>query len=599
MLSTCPISTRKAVMRVPLLDYFTLLRVYLKPQRGRFALMAILLLVGIGLQILIPQITRVVIDTATASADDPTDDVSGVLALMALAFIGLAIFQQIISVSAAYFGERVAWTATNHLRTDLVDHCLRLDMAFHHRHPPGMLIERLDGDVSQLADFFSEFFVRILGSLLLTVGIISVLFLEDARIGVVFLIYTLVAFYVLYRVRGIAVEPFKDWRAANADLSSYMEDRLSGIEDLKANGATGSVITGLFQQQGVILRRGRRTINYLTALNLSSGMIVTVGFVVAFASGYLLYTSVAITVGTVYLIMNYMILLNRPLNELAQQIDSLQNMSASVERVQELMNTTSALIQPDDPLSLPSGALAVAFDRVSFEYETDVPVLRDVSFTLKSGETLGIVGRTGSGKTTIARLLFRLYAPQSGQITLNGVDTGQLDAATLRTRMALVTQDVQLFEGTVRDNLTFFDSRFDDADIRTALDLLELGEWLRSLPDGLDTPIQGGRGLSAGEGQLLAFARAMLRQPDLVILDEASSRLDPATERRIERAVTHLLDGRTAIIIAHRLSTLKRVDRILILENGRVVEEGERRLLMADTESRYSRLLQVGEEVLA
>jgi len=226
--------------------------------------------------------------------------------------------------------------------------------------------------------------------------------------------------------------------------------------------------------------------------------------------------------------------------------------------------------------------------------------LAGLSFRLEPGSVLGLLGRTGSGKTTLARLIFRLYDPQSGWIEINGMDVRQTQLETLRRNIAIVTQDVQLFRASVRDNLTFFDRSISDEQILVTLDELELGEWLRSLPQGLDTELDtGNRSLSAGEAQLLAFARVFLRNPGLVILDEASSRLDPATEQRLERAIDKLLQNRTAIIIAHRLGTLHRADEIMILESGEVSEYGGRQQLAADSSSRFYQLLQTGlEEVL-
>jgi len=251
--------------------------------------------------------------------------------------------------------------------------------------------------------------------------------------------------------------------------------------------------------------------------------------------------------------------------------------------------------------SLPGGALSLAFDGVSFAYAEDEPVLRDLSFRLEPGTVLGLLGRTGSGKTTIARLVFRLYDPSAGQIALGDVDARQASLKHLRQRVAIVTQDVQLFQASVRDNLTFFDRSIPDERILAVVEDLELMDWYRALPEGLDTRLEGGgRDLSAGEAQLLAFARVFLRDPGLVILDEASSRLDPATERRVERAVDKLLQDRTAIVIAHRLGTVHRADDIMILETGRVAEHGGRERLAGDPSSRFYNLLQTGlEEVLA
>jgi ABC-type multidrug transport system fused ATPase/permease subunit len=235
-------------------------------------------------------------------------------------------------------------------------------------------------------------------------------------------------------------------------------------------------------------------------------------------------------------------------------------------------------------------------------------VLHALSFRLQAGTVLGLLGRTGSGKTTLTRLLFRLYDPDGGVIRLGGsgepppplADIRQVRLANLRQRVGMVTENIQLFHATVRDNLTFFDAGIPDQQILQVLNELGLEEWIRSLPAGLDTELEsGGGGLSAGEAQLLAFARVFLRDPGLVILDEASSRLDPATEVRIERAVDRLISNRTALIIAHRLGTVQRADEIMILDNGQIVEHGPRAALADDPSSRFCHLLRTGlEEVL-
>jgi ATP-binding cassette subfamily B protein len=290
-------------------------------------------------------------------------------------------------------------------------------------------------------------------------------------------------------------------------------------------------------------------------------------------------------------------------------------------RIRDLLAVDSRL--KDNTLgsaSLPDGALAVAFRGVSFTYHDSAPiavqpegaagdageaVLPDLSFDLAPGAVLGLLGRTGSGKTTLTRLLFRLYDPDAGCVALGDgaamVDIRAFPLAKLRRRIGMVTQNIQLFHGTVRDNLTFFDRHTPDARIEAVMGELGLGEWLRSLPAGLDTVLEsGGGGLSAGEAQLLAFGRVFLQDPGLVILDEASSRLDPATERLIEGAVERLVHGRTAIIIAHRLGTVQRAGEIMILEEGRIREHGPRGDLARDPGSRFSALLRGGlEEVLA
>jgi ATP-binding cassette, subfamily B, bacterial len=250
---------------------------------------------------------------------------------------------------------------------------------------------------------------------------------------------------------------------------------------------------------------------------------------------------------------------------------------------------------------LESGALAVEFDQTSFSYNDEDQVLKNLTFNLQPGEVLGLLGRTGSGKTTITRLLFRLYDVSGGAIRLNGTDMRDIKLADLHQHIGMVTQDVQLFRASVRDNLTFFDAGIPDERILKVIEELGLSDWLAALPEGLDSELEsGGKGLSAGEGQLLAFTRVFLKNPGLVILDEASSRLDPATEQRIERAVDKLLQNRTGIIVAHRLATVERADQIMILDGGSIAEYGDYAALANDPDSRFSSLLRAGmEDVLA
>jgi ABC-type multidrug transport system fused ATPase/permease subunit len=282
---------------------------------------------------------------------------------------------------------------------------------------------------------------------------------------------------------------------------------------------------------------------------------------------------------------------------ISRQINDLQRATAGLKRIETLYRTTSSI--EDGTQDLPgSDALGIDFDHVTFSYTGDEVVLKDVSFQLSPGKSLGLLGRTGSGKTTITRLLFRLYEINQGQIRVGGKPIDKLQLEALRSQIGMVTQDVQLFNATVRENLTLFDSNIPDDRILSLIEDLELSDWYKSLPDGLDTLLED-TGLSAGEAQLLAFARVFLKDPRVVILDEPSSRLDPATEQRIDRAVQQLLEGRTSIIIAHRLGTVQQVDDIMILADGELREYGEREQLVRNPDSLFSGLLKTGlEEVI-
>jgi ATP-binding cassette subfamily B protein len=327
-----------------------------------------------------------------------------------------------------------------------------------------------------------------------------------------------------------------------------------------------------------------------------------VGVALVFTLGAGLLDDGVLTIGSVYLIFHYTEMLRHPIEQIRQQMEDLQRAGAGIARVEELFARTSRL-DTSGTGRLPDGPLSVALEGVEFGYEDDdsngEKVLHQVDLSIAPGRVLGVLGRTGSGKSTLARLLTRLYDPLEGTVRLGGIAAQDVEIHHLRRRIGMVTQEVQLFRATVRDNLTFFDRSVSDDRIREVLARLGLEEWLGALGNGLDSTLEsGGAGLSAGQGQLLAFARIFLRDPGLVILDEASSRLDPATEVLIERAVDRLLERRTGVIIAHRLATVERADDILILEGGRVAEFGERAVLAADPSSRFARLLQTGLEEL-
>jgi len=581
-------------MNLPLKAYWDLLSAHIRPQRGRFILLTVLLFGSIGLRILAPQIMRDFIDSALAG--DAMND----LIRMALLFIGVALVQQVVSVGVKYLGEVVAWTATNDLRAELAAHALHLDMHFHNDHTPGELIERIDGDVTELATFFSEFALNLVSNALLLVGILIVLFFENWQVGVAFTIYSVVTILVLARLKDIAIPHQKARRQAEAEMYGFLEEQLAGMEDVRSSGAVDHSICQLFHHQSVILTHNRRASFKRWLIENAMGLSLVTGTLLAIISGYWLYTAGLITIGTVYLFIHYINLLEEPFWAMTHEIESFQTIGACVERLTEFRNFKPEVLDGtlDDFGSHP---LALAFREVSFSYNGSGPVLDEISFRMAPGSVLGLLGRTGSGKTTLARLIFRLYDVKSGSIQVNDVDLRQIRLAALRRSICIVTQNVQLFRASIRDNLTFFDRSIPDERILATLQDLELADWYRSLPNGLDTELEpGGRSLSAGEAQLLAFTRAFLRDPSLVILDEASSRLDPATEGRLERAINKLLQNRTAIIIAHRLHTVQRADEIMILDKGTVSEYGDRAELASDPQSRFYQLLQTGmEEVLA
>jgi ATP-binding cassette subfamily B protein len=565
----------------------------LLPHRGTLVVLAILLFGSIGLQLVNPQIIRYFIDTAQSGGGMKQ------LYTAAVLFIAFSVVQQAVSVVAAYFSENLGWLTTNRLRGDLAEHCLALDMSFHKTQTTGSLIERVDGDVNALANFFSSFIIHLAGNLLLMLGILVLLYRENVLIGAGMTAFVLFAVFVIQWIRKFAVPVWAQWRQANAEFYGFIGEHLEGTEDTRANGAAGYVMGKFYTMIRRMLPIRKRAFLGFGSMWMTTIVVFALGNALAFAICAYLWQQHLLTIGTAYLIFYYTELLAKPIEKIRTQLEDLQKADASLARIRTLLGIRSRIA--DGPgASLPEGALAVEFDGVTFGYE-EAATIRELSLQLEPGMTLGLLGRTGSGKTTLARLLLRFYDPQQGAVKLGGVDIRELKLHELRRKVALVSQNIEIMEGTLRDNLTMYDDAIADERIERVLYDLGLNEWYESLPQRLDTMLaSGGGSLSAGEAQLLAFARVFLADPGLVILDEASSRLDPLTERRMERAISKLLEGRTCILIAHRLATVQRADQIVLLDNGSVLERGKRTELASDPRSHFHRMLEVGlEEVLA
>lgn len=571
--------------------YRRLLLTYLRPLWPGLLLLTLFLVANVDLQLLNPWIAKSFIDGARAGVP------VAALTVTAAEFLVVALLIQGVSVAEGYVAENVGWLATNALRADLAEHCLELDLRFHQGHQPGELIERVDGDVSALSNFFAHFVAEILGNGLLLVGVVALLFRVDWRLGLLLAAVCLVAGGLMTATSGIGTRFVGLRRGASAEVFAALEEQLGGLADIQGNGAREYILGRWQGQLRTLTERASRSALVGGAVTSPGLLVLGIGSIAVFGTAALLHRAGIVSLGAVFLAFQYVTVLQWPLSRLTRQVRDLQTAAASIQRIAWLM-AMPRTIGDGRGAALPAGPLAVEFRAVSFGYDETSWALRDVSFHLPAGRVLGVVGRTGAGKSTLMRLAARLYDPMEGQVRLGSIDLRDALLTDLRRRVGVVTQDVQLFRASVRENVTLFDPCLDDARIWHALDALGMGDWFRALPQGLDAELAPDT-VSAGEAQLLAFTRVFLQDPGLVILDEASSRLDPATERLIEHAVRRLFAGRTAIVVAHRLETLRRADDILVLADGRVVEYGHRDRLVADETSRFARLLRAGSaEVL-
>ena len=588
----------------------------IRPEWQRYAVLlgavtatAVLPLVG-------PLLIGRIVDTVNGSFDSSGDTVVGTVVRYGIAFLVVTTIAQLVSIATTWYGNTIAWRTANNLRLQLARHVLGLDHEFHRSHTPGELIQRIDGDVTRVSDFLGKV-VAVLGSAALTVaGVLAILFAIDWRLGLMMLTYAAVGALVLHLMQSEAVAETEHTMSAQARLYGGIEERLTASEDLRSNGAGSHAIRRFVEDATFNVES--RVDEERAFMRLWWGLQGSIagGAVLSLIAGGWLVSRGSITLGDAFVLFQYVQLIKRPMEDIVDRLEMVQRASGAMLRVAKLRAVEPSIVEPSEPVSPPPGPLSVDFKGVTFDYGDGQPVLHNIDLTLAAGRTVGVVGRTGGGKSTLSRLVLRLIDTTEGVVRLGGVPITSIGLHELRHRVALIPQEVQLVNGTIRDNITLFDDEADggptDAEVEQALREVGLDSLLDPAlnPDGIhamlgsggapkdgsESKAGNGAGLSAGESQLLALARVWLRKPDLVVLDEATARVDPETEARLQHAVNRLLAERTAIVIAHRLSTLREVDDIVVVHDGRILEHGPRAELEADTSGRFRRLLDLALE---
>jgi ABC-type multidrug transport system fused ATPase/permease subunit len=573
-----------------------LLAAYLRPERARLLVLGVVLLVAMLAPVAGPVLLGHAIDAALRGES------SGGLVAIAVAFLVVTFGADLLQVLVAWRSVHLAWRVGNRLRLDLARHALHLDLDWHSRHSAGLLIERLDGDVEAIVTFSSTAVLQLVGNAILLVGVIVVSLVIDWRAGLLIVAATAIAGCVMVRFRAIAVPAHDAEREIQSELYGDLEERLGGLEDLRANGAGPYAVHRLQHHSSRWWHAARRAALLGDGSYTLAAAAFSLGSVLTLALGVWLHRADTLSIGTLLALFRFSQMIRQPIERIAEQMRELQKAAAGARRASRLL-----AVEPSVPdgrgLPLPPGPLSVDLDGVAFAYAGDSDVLVDLDLHLAPGTRLGVVGRTGSGKSTLGRLLVRLWDVTDGSVRLGGVDVRDASTEDLRRRVAVVSQDVELLQTSLRDNLTFLGAvAASDASLAQALADVGLSDWVDGLAQGLDTVLDDRAGLSAGQAQLLAFARVLLTDPGLVVLDEATSRLDPLTEQRLALAAERALRGRTVVIIAHRLATLDDVDEVLVLERGRVLEHAARASLAEDPASHFARLLAVSsaaQEVLA
>lgn len=477
--------------------------------------------------------------------------------------------------------EKVGQSIIQNLREELFKKINGLSMSFFDTTSVGAIISRIESDTEALRLLFTSTVVTLLGDLLLLFSMFVVMFAVDWRLAAILFTTMPILFLsiYLYSIKGTPL--FLAVRRQMAEIYGFLEEYLRGmhlIQIFSREKWAASLLDNENRKKMAVDFRAEQVvilfINFIFFMNI-------VGTVLVLSFGCRWVSRGMLTVGTLVMFLAYIRRFFAPLFHLSEQLNIIQRAFAGAERINDIMSRQPAVPVADKAVPVPDELLTLEFDHVWFAYHDETWVLQDISFHVPAGERWAIVGATGSGKTTIINLIMRFYDPQRGRILINGVDIRSFSLEDLRRRIGFVLQDIFLFPASIRENLRLDRDDIDDARIFTALKAVQADHFVRSFPQGLDTDLaERGQNISMGERQLLSFARALLREPKLLVLDEATSSIDPMTEGRIQQAMTILMAGRTTLIIAHRLQTITECDTILVIDKGRVVERGPHRELL-------------------
>ncbi len=549
---------------------------YVKPYSKYVAFAILLNIIVAGLGPLRPYLMKIAIDKHIAN-----HDYDGLLNIVLILFAAL-IFQAAVRYFLTYFTQLMGQKIIYDLRTKIFAHIQNLSLKFFDKTPIGRLVTRVTNDVESLNQLFSSGIVTIFSDIFIIIWIFIFMFTMAWELALVTLSVIPFLFYATFLFRKKVRNAYRKVRFHLARLNSYMQEHLSGI-----------YIVQLFAKEKAEEEKFKAINDDYKNINIKSIFYyamffpaveflssAAVALIIWYGGGKAVQGS--ITIGVLLAFIQYTEMFFRPIRDLSEKYNILQTAMASSERIFTLLDTEEIIPDPENPIELKKVSGEIIFKNVWFSYTEKEYVLRDISFEIKSGETVAIVGATGAGKTSIINILNRFYEIEKGSVLLDGVDIGNLKKEKLRKRISLVLQDVLLFAGTIKSNITLNNPEISDNEVTEAAKIVGIHDFILSFPNGYDEEVkEKGAALSAGQKQLISFARALVYNPQILILDEATSSVDTETEMLIQKATRNLLKNRTAIVIAHRLSTIKNADKIIVMHRGKIREAGTHNELLA------------------
>ena len=536
----------------------------------------------IGSSLLLPYLVRLGVDNYIINVEITVSERFSGLTILAVIF-GVAV---IVGFIGNYFQVTVLeWTGQNimhRLRQHIYIHMLGLDLAFFNENPSGKLVTRLTNDVQNMHEMFTSVIVTLFNDVIRIIGILVLLYWLNWRLAVLMTLLLPAILVATLWFSKIARNVYREIRTNLAKINAYLQEAVSGISLIQLFQREKDTERSFVNLNQAYFASTVQQIKIFGIFMPVLDILASTATAISIWYGGILILRGEMTIGILVAFLSYMRLFFQPLRELSQKYSIVQSAMASAERIFQLLDTRSGLPVLPEPLGPQAVSGTLEFSNVTFGYDPDKPVIHNLSMKVDPGETVAIVGATGSGKSTLINLLERMYDPDSGRILLDGHDLRELDPQWLRNTVGLVMQEVYLVPGTIKENI-LLDSGMEEQGLTAILQLAQLDELIGRLPQGIHTKIgEGNLELSAGERQLLALARVMVRDPEILVLDEATANVDSETEILVERAIDATLSRRTSIVIAHRLSTIRRADRIIFMDSGQIVEEGAHEKLMAD-----------------
>ena len=549
---------------------------YIRPFAGRLAFAVLLMLVTTGAGLAIPFFTKYLIDVHIVGGDLSSLLADGMwlAAMMAISYIAAAVQSYLLSRT----GQDVLFG----LRNSIFTHLQRLSVAYNDNHITGVTVSRVINDVSVINNLLSEGLIALIGDTLLIAGTIVVMMIMEPRLALLtfsFVPPMVVATIIFGRRARVA---FRDTREKVAVLVGNLAENIGGIREIQSYAQEGKS-QHRFESNNRKNRNAHVKAMSISFIFLPAIDVLSIAAVcIVLLAGGLMSRSGTVTIGVIVAFMTYVNRFFTPIRELSQLFTTLQSASAGGERVLEILDTTPTVTDGPEAKPIASIRGAIEFDELSFSYLPGTEVLHGVTFSIEPGQTAAIVGPTGAGKSTITNLICRFYEPDSGAIRIDGIDLRDITLDSLHRQMGYVSQDPILFSGSIAENICFGIDDVSKEEMVRAARRAQAEHFISRLSDGYETKVlEGGVNLSTGQRQLISIARAILVDPRILIMDEATSSVDTVTEGLIQRALTNLLSERTAIVVAHRLTTVKGADRIFVLDEGRIIEEGDHASLIA------------------